>query len=413
VWAGALVATASAAAPVFTTTGHSLSYTGSVDVGGIAVGPDGALWITEPEQPAFARVDITDGTIEEFEPENVDWPQEPQSIVAGSDGGLWFTEPSEDAIGRLDPVTREVELFDSANTDLSDGSSPLEIVSGPDENLWFTELNNHAIGKLEPAHGETAVQITEYSAGISGGTSAITAGPEPGMLWFTERGEGGRIARISTTGAVGPTFEHVLSNPAVAAPSSITAGPDDNLWFTGGFAGGHVSRITPSGSVTKFTSNIHEASTETQPIVGPDGNLYSVVSDFGELLKITPAGAVTAYVPPESAGLFSDLTGPMVLGPDGELWEVSQFGEVIHIDVESGDEEPGPDPGPDPGPGSVGGGDAAGSGGSSPAPSPAAPAPATSSPKPIKCKKGFVKRTVRGKARCVKKKHKPKKRHKH
>jgi sugar lactone lactonase YvrE len=52
----------------------------------------------------------------------------------------------------------------------------------------------------------------------------------------------------------------------------------------------------------------------------------------------------------------------------------------------------------------------AGGGGSTPPPAPApTPAPA---PKPLKCKKGFKKKNVHGKAKCVKVKHKAKKHHK-
>src|SRR5205807_1285125 len=59
------------------------------DPAGIAAGPDGALWFTEPAADRVGRI-ATDGMIAEYP---VPTPgAEPTAIAAGPDGALWVTE---------------------------------------------------------------------------------------------------------------------------------------------------------------------------------------------------------------------------------------------------------------------------------------------------------------------------------
>jgi hypothetical protein len=86
------------------------------------------------------------------------------------------------------------------------------------------------------------------------------------------------------------------------------------------------------------------------------------------------------------------------------LWAAVNPSGAAQCGGEGGEEEPGPGPGPSPNPTLTPGG------GPTVVPI-VAPAPAPIAKKPLKCKKGFQKKTVRGKAKCVKKKatHKGKK----
>jgi hypothetical protein len=111
-------------------------------------------------------------------------------IAAGPDGNLWFTEPDANKIGRITPAGKVTEF----PTGISSNASLGAITAGPDGNVWFTEnpeSGTGAIGRITPAGQVTeftsAGQVTAVSSPISGlaELSAIAAGPD-GALWFPE-----------------------------------------------------------------------------------------------------------------------------------------------------------------------------------------------------------------------------------
>ena len=74
-------------------------------------------------------------------------------IAKGPDGNLWFTEPNinGDKIGKISPKNGKVTRYNLVSNNV--GST---IIAGPDGNVWFTDGNQ--IGKISPKSG----QITVY-----------------------------------------------------------------------------------------------------------------------------------------------------------------------------------------------------------------------------------------------------------
>ena len=133
------------------------------------------------------------GQITEFS-SGLNASSEPIGIASGPDGNLWFTDPaSTTAIGRITPSGQTTEF----STGLNAGSLPVEIAPGPDGNLWFTDRGStKAIGRITPSG-----QITEFSTGLNAGSlpDGIAPGPD-GNLWFTDRGSTKAIGRITPSG---------------------------------------------------------------------------------------------------------------------------------------------------------------------------------------------------------------------
>jgi streptogramin lyase len=156
--------------------------------GGIAAGPDGAIWFTEGELDRIGRITTT-GAVSEFA---LPAGSAPIGIVAGPDGNLWFTESSGNKIGRITTLGTITEFpIPTA------GSRPMHITSGPDGNLWFTESSGNKIGRIT-----TAGVITEFPIPTPGsGSFDITSGPD-GNIWFTEFNGIGRLSIVR-----GPTLE--------------------------------------------------------------------------------------------------------------------------------------------------------------------------------------------------------------
>src|SRR2546428_373749 len=158
----------------------------------------------------------------------------PNGIASGPDGNIWFTDPAQNSIDRF--VGGTVTDYPLPDTNLV----PSDITKGPDGNLWFLEMNNHTnattldVGKIS-----TAGTVTEYPT-PAGFTSGIAAGPD-GNVWFNER-DLFSVAKISPSGVVtsypvpGPTGG--VSTPPAAAfsdpptprpnrsPPAPTLGPD-------------------------------------------------------------------------------------------------------------------------------------------------------------------------------------------
>ena len=135
------------------------------DFGGpndISAGPDGNLWFTqttwrtEPGQGPVA----SGGAIGRITPRGriTEYPlpkatSSPGGIAAGPDGNMWFTEPNANRIGWITPagVITEYPLPKA-------GSTPSGITAGPDVNMWFTEMNGERIGRISPTATPTAVK---------------------------------------------------------------------------------------------------------------------------------------------------------------------------------------------------------------------------------------------------------------
>src|SRR3989442_6178486 len=183
-WATAVLAvfTVLIASPVVTTAaasaGQITMYPGIDSPRGIAVGPDGALWFTNPSNNSIGRI-TTSGAVTSFTGPGVDHPSE---ITVGPDGALWFTNIQGNSIGRI-TISGAVTSFTGPGM-----SDPKGITAGPDGALWFTNIFGHSIGRITT--GGVVTSFTDPSIGSARGP--ITAGPD-GALWFTENDAIGRI----------------------------------------------------------------------------------------------------------------------------------------------------------------------------------------------------------------------------
>jgi streptogramin lyase len=69
----------------------------NVEIGGIAAGPDGNIWHTEPQRSRIGRIEPI-GHITEFA---VPRPASPYTIIAGPDHALWFADAGGPTLGRI------------------------------------------------------------------------------------------------------------------------------------------------------------------------------------------------------------------------------------------------------------------------------------------------------------------------
>lgn len=284
--------------------------------GEITAGPDGNLWFTEQEGSAIGRITPC-GAITEF---TTSYSGGADGIVTGPDHNLWFMENSG-SIGRITPDGTFTQFSAPSSSGLDNA-----ITSGPDGNLWFTLTLANDIGRISPQGAVTLFSVPTPNSHPEG----ITAGPD-GNLWFVEN-LAGRVGRVTLQGQ----FNEFSLPDAQSCPQRITAGPDGNLWFTedspveSGCTGNHIGRITRQGVITEYSiptlSNETGFSADpgaTEITVGPDGNLW-YVSWYGDQLgRITTSGSFQVY------STNSQLQG-ITAGPDGNLWFTAPLDQTVN-----------------------------------------------------------------------------------
>jgi streptogramin lyase len=308
----------------------------------LAFGPDGAIWITEQlpaddltHHPSLGRF-TRDGVYTKFTLPQEGARANPEAITLGPDGALWFTQPLVDTIGRISPTDGVVQTFATPTPT----SQPHGITAGPDGNLWFVEGAGDRVGRITPAGVVSEFALpTPNDLLISitpGPTTSGSSGPSgsSGDLWFTAY-SADAIGRITTAGVISL---YPLSDPD-SQPWAITAGADGNLWFTEPRRD-RLGRITPAGVVSEVA--VGAGSGPEGVTLGADGALWYAAHLGNAIGRFTPATGMNAGTPTtggtvggkdEEFALPTLRSGPNCLtkGPDGAMWFTESFGAIGSI----------------------------------------------------------------------------------
>ena len=290
----------------------------------VAVDAHGVLWYVAANLGGIGFV-TRDGVAGFFPVTGLSTKTIAYGIAIGPDGNIWFTEPNGDRVTRMTP-DGQVTRF---TTGITAGSNPANIVAGRDGNLWFTDLHAKQISRITPAG-----VVTEFSAGISKNPILITVAKN-GDLWFTEVDDaetGFGIGRITPAGVV-TEFDLGVGVGA----SGIAAGPDGNVWFTDQ-VGGRIGRITPAGNVTYFNTLGGFDATLVGDITSIGDDLWFTVARVNSdgsfdtthsLGRITTDGEITLAdtTPPHTLD-YGAIPFPaahqVIGGPNGEIWYTRQ-----------------------------------------------------------------------------------------
>lgn len=266
-------------------------------LGGISLGPDGALWFAANTANKIGRITAS-GNVTEFP---LPAGMGAVGIVAGSDGALWFTG-SNPYIGRI-TTAGSVTQFP-----LSYPGFDRWITAGADGALWFTQRSANRIGRIT-----TSGVLTEFSVLTpDSGPYGITNGPD-GALWFTEI-DGSKIGRITTDGVM-REFPLAFTGQN---PAGIVAGPDGAIWFVE-VGGNKIGRITTDGTITEFpipSTSFLGKSWSWHIVSGRDGALWFAENGANKIGRVTTSGTFSEFpIPTDNGGPFG-----ITAGPDGALW---------------------------------------------------------------------------------------------
>jgi|SRR5579864_2867869 len=195
-----------------TMTGSTTRFpTASFNPTSLTVGSDGKLYAGSP---GLAAIDVmtTSGTVVQHPIPSGDVASY-DGLALGPDGNVWLAENKHVARITTAGVVTEYS-YTSGDTSNSFGS----VAAGPDGNVWATEYPTSKVDKIIPSTGVmTSFTLTCNPTGI------VSAA---GALWVLC---GGNLLQVTTAGAV-TTYYNAFSTPG--SGENIAVGPDGNPWFT-------------------------------------------------------------------------------------------------------------------------------------------------------------------------------------
>lgn len=243
-----------------------------VTPGGLAVGPDKAIWFADDNGPYInvGRM-TTSGVYSECA--SKEWI-DPIFIQKGSDGNMWYVGGNVPAMGR-ETVSCGETVFALPGTYPHVQGMTL----GPDGSMWITEDGYSSpsyIGRMTPSGHFTRFAIPASPSQPIG----IAGGPD-GYLWFVDNGTG-QIGHVSTKGAIAEFPREAGSPPAVG---NISLGPDGAMWFS---TRDGMGRISLKGQQTYYSAKAARADNQLySPVLGPDNALWGIIYSNGDIGRLS------------------------------------------------------------------------------------------------------------------------------
>ena len=298
-------------------------------LGGIAAGPDGDVWFTDPSLGRIGKISPASGAITEYDLEVA-----PYAITTGPGSELWFT--SGGGVGHIDT--------DGRATVFPRSGSGSRIVAGADGNLWYSG-SGLAVQRITPAG-----QATSFRAAGGADILDMIAGPDGGIWTSTSSSPikfvlTAPVSRIAT----GVPGIEVVSTSAVARDGRIavqlacggSSSPCDGELEVGegkrSLAAGPYSVAAESSAVVNLSLSasarrelarqrfLREYASAT--VDGGVGAGARVVLQRPNPLRAVPGRGQVQLMP-----LPTDRNGwDIAAGPDGNLWLSGAVGSLTRL----------------------------------------------------------------------------------
>jgi len=172
-------------------------------------------------------------------------------------------------------------------------------------------------------------------------TGSLVEGPDGNFYGTTAQGGprgSGTVFRV-TPGGVLTTLVSDQANPA----AGLVLGNDGLLYGMTGAGGGlggfgTVFKMNTNGALTTFAvlTGTNGGNPQSGLVLAGDGNFYGTspeggTNSNGNVFRVTPAGVVTSLISFDFAALGGLPTAGLTLGPDGNLYGLTQFGGSVGL----------------------------------------------------------------------------------
>ena len=185
---------------------------------GIAQGPDGTMWATDPNLGAVVKVG-TDGSLTPVQVSNDGGQtQRPGFIVDGGDGNMWFTIPDTNQVASV-PATGEPTV---TRYRVPGNVTPRNIVAAGDGTLWVSLEDRAALAHVDEATGHVTIVPLKGAVPRAGLNDLALA--SDGTLWITTPSS--TVLHVDASGKI---LDEVKIPGALYA-DGVTVAPDGSVW---------------------------------------------------------------------------------------------------------------------------------------------------------------------------------------
>ena len=264
---------------------------------GIATGPDGSLWFSEPLNGKIARI-TTSGAVTETNAAG----SLPFKITAGPNNAMWYTLNGSSAIGEITTSVRpSATAFPIPSPRPAATANVQSIAAGSGDKLYFTDCgaqNGGLDGVGQVIVSGTAVRVVpEIAVPTQRSCPQGIVSTSDGSLWFLESSQANNIYKVARLVPASP-FSHStiveFDMPANAGKLAfLAAASDGTLWTanngTNPGSVTHVTQLPSSGSNAPPHFTTINAGQQPVPIViGSDGTIWYGSPAVPALVKLVP-----------------------------------------------------------------------------------------------------------------------------
>jgi virginiamycin B lyase len=292
---------------------------------GLAVCPDGAVWVASTFADALVRVDPSSGASRTV---RLPPASHPAGLACDPRGAVWFAASGLGFVGRLDPGTDKAKEF--ALPSLVGARLPLVpravAIDTRREEVWFTVESDGMLGrvKLNAQPIRRQFVVTELRLGDRTVRPHGIAVAADGGVWVAELGAD-RLTRVDPADG---SLTRLDLSPG-SRPLEVAAAPDGGVWVTLLGGGGSLLRVDTATLRQRAWPVPGGPSSPAAVTLDPAGRVW--VSDLSadRLLRFDPGPErfVSFPLSVPRAGVRA-----LAVDPAGRLWFVgSGSGRLGHL----------------------------------------------------------------------------------
>jgi virginiamycin B lyase len=290
--------------------------------------PDGSSSAAAgPSIAASVQVPTTTSTLKPVRTGRVTTWQIPEALVGlrgvavAPDGTVWVTEQNRGGVDALQG--NQLTRYDVEKT--FSGVGAFSFGWGPGDALWFTGYPGGTLGRVMP---DRTINLFQ-PRGDGATTLGIAQGPD-GTMWSTDPNLGA-VVKIGTNGSLTPVLvSH--DGRQTQRPGFIVDGGDGNMWFTIPDTN-QVASVPATGDTTVTRYRVPGNVTPRNIVNAGDGTLWVSLEDRAALAHVDESTGHVTIVALHGAVAPTSGLNDLALAPDGTLWITTPSATVLHVDT--------------------------------------------------------------------------------